>query len=322
MAHNLNKTNGVWSFAAKGEKAWHGLGQYVDKAMTSEEAIRLGGLDYVVEKRPLYTKSSDDQLIEIPGFYSTTRVDTNDPLGIVTNRYTIVQNKDAFCFFDSIIDKGEAIFETAGALGKGERIFITAKLPDDMEVRGEKIEKYILLTNSHDGNSSIIAGFTPIRVVCNNTLQASLNNLSNQVKIPHVSSAESRLAEASRLMGIASKYMNQVNTIFEDMSKKRVSDVEIDEFIQSIFAPKHKENEEMSTKMLNILSDVKSFTLNHETQTTEAAYRTLWGLYNGVSGYYTHVKNYSSVEKRMNDLTYNGASNRIQDAFDKAITML
>jgi phage/plasmid-like protein (TIGR03299 family) len=330
MAHNLNKTNGKWSFAAKGEKAWHGLGQYVEEAMTSEQAIKLGGLDYTVEKRPLFTPGKEgENAVEVPGFFTNVRTDTNQPLGIVANRYRIVQNKDAFCFFDSIIDKGEAIFETAGALGLGERIFITAKLPEDMEVRGEKIEKYILLTNSHDGNSSIIAGFTPIRVVCNNTLQASLRNLDNKVSIAHTASAESRLSEAARLMGIASKYMNEVNLIFEDMTKKKVSDVDIDEFISNIFLTKKVKddlekdpNTELSTRMKNIIEDVKEFTLYHPTQTTEAAYRTLWGLYNGVSGYFTHVKEYKSAEQKMYDMNYNGAADKISKAFDLAVKMI
>jgi hypothetical protein len=96
-------------------------------------------------------------------------------------------------FFDAIIDSGEAIFQTAGALGNGERVFLLAKLPEDFEIAGEKIEKYILLSNSHDGSSSVIAGLTNIRVVCNNTLQAALGNLENKVRIDHVGGAKNKL---------------------------------------------------------------------------------------------------------------------------------
>jgi phage/plasmid-like protein (TIGR03299 family) len=329
MAHNLNRVNGKWSFAAKGEKAWHGLGQYVEKAMTSEEAITLGGLDYRVEKRKLFTVDDNGRYLEVPDYYSNVRVDTNDSLGVVKSRYSIVQNRDAFSFFDSIIDSGEAIFETAGALGKGERIFITAKLPEDMVVHGEAVEKYILLTNTHDGSSSIIAGFTPIRVVCNNTLQASLGSLTNKISIAHTSSAESKLREASRLMGIASKYMNELNSIFDSMSTRKVSEAEIDRFLKDVFAVKKKDDEDnidenaaMSSRMTNILRDVKDFALGHPTQTTEAAYRTVWGLYNSVSGYFTHVKNYKSEEHRMHDLVYNGASEKINKAFQLANQMI
>jgi phage/plasmid-like protein (TIGR03299 family) len=325
MAHNLNETNGKVSFAARGEKAWHGLGQYVSEAMTSEQAIELGGLNYTVEKRPLYAPGWAGTMVEAEGHYGNVRTDTNDILGIVKGRYRIVQNKDAFGFFDTIIDKGEAIFETAGALGKGERIFVTAKLPEDMLVRGERVEKYIMLTNSHDGTSTIIAGFTPIRVVCNNTLTAALKKLDNKVSISHTASAESRLKEASRVMGIASKYMDEVNMTFESMTTRKLSDLEMKYFIETVMKNNIKEDKsdkEASTRMKNLVDQVYSFAITHPTQTTEAAYRTLWGAYNGISGYYNFLKDYKNADQKMKDMNYGYANDKIAKAFDQAVIML
>ena len=325
MAHKLNETNGKVSFAARGEKAWHGLGQYVSEAMTSEQAIELGGLNYTVEKRPLYAPGWEGTMVEAEGHYGNVRTDTNDILGIVKGRYNIVQNKDAFGFFDTIIDKGEAIFETAGALGKGERIFVTAKLPEDMLVRGEKVEKYIMLTNSHDGTSKIISGFKPIRVVCNNTLTAALKNLDNKVSISHTASAESRLKEASRVMGIASKYMDEVNMTFESMTTRRLSDLEMKYFIETVMKngiKEDKSDKEASTRMNNLVDQVYSFAITHPTQTTEAAYRTLWGAYNGISGYYNFLKDYRNADQKMKDMSYGYANDKISKAFDQAVVML
>ena len=325
MAHKLNETNGKVSFAARGEKAWHGLGQYVSEAMTSEQAIELGGLNYTVEKRPLYAPGWEGTMVEAEGHYGNVRTDTNEILGIVKGRYKIVQNKDAFGFFDAIIDKGEAIFETAGALGKGERIFVTAKLPEDMLVRGEKVEKYNMLTNSHDGTSKIIAGFTPIRVVCNNTLTAALKNLDNKVSISHTASAESRLKEASRVMGIASKYMDEVNMTFESMTTRRLSDLEMKYFIETVMKngiKEDKSDKEASTRMNNLVDQVYSFAITHPTQTTEAAYRTLWGAYNGISGYYNFLKDYRNADQKMKDMSYGYANDKISKAFDQAVVML
>ena len=325
MAHNLNENNGKVSFAARGEKAWHGLGQYVSEAMTSEQAIELGGLNYTVEKRPLYAPGWAGTMVEAEGHYGNVRTDTNEILGIVKGRYQIVQNKDAFGFFDAIIDQGEAIFETAGALGKGERIFVTAKLPDDMLVRGEKVEKYIMLTNSHDGTSTIIAGFTPIRVVCNNTLTAALKNLDNKVSISHTASAESRLKEASRVMGIASKYMDEVNMTFESMTTRKLSDLEMKYFIEAVMKngiKEDKSDKEASTRMKNLVDQVYSFAITHPTQTTEAAYRTLWGAYNGISGYYNFLKDYRNADQKMKDMNYGYANDKISKAFDQAVVML
>jgi phage/plasmid-like protein (TIGR03299 family) len=325
MAHKLNENNGKVSFAARGEKAWHGLGQYVSEAMTSEQAIELGGLNYTVEKRPLYAPGWAGTMVEAEGHFANVRTDNNDVLGVVKGRYRIVQNKDAFGFFDTIIDKGEAIFETAGALGKGERIFVTAKLPEDMLVHGERVEKYIMLTNSHDGTSTIIAGFTPIRVVCNNTLTAALKNLDNKVSISHTASAESRLKEASRVMGIASKYMDEVNMTFESMTTRKLSDLELKYFIESVMKASIKEDKsdkEASTRMKNLVDQVYSFTITHPTQTTEAAYRTLWGAYNGISGYYNFLKDYKNADQKMKDMNYGYANDKISKAFDQAVVML
>ena len=325
MAHKLNETNGKVSFAARGEKAWHGLGQYVSEAMTSEQAIELGGLNYTVEKRPLYAPGWAGTMVEAEGHYGNVRTDTNEILGIVKGRYKIVQNKDAFGFFDAIIDQGEAIFETAGALGKGERIFVTAKLPEDMLVHGERVEKYIMLTNSHDGTSTIIAGFTPIRVVCNNTLTAALKNLDNKVSISHTASAESRLKEASRVMGIASKYMDEVNMTFESMTTRRLSDLEMKYFIETVMkngVKEDKSDKEASTRMKNLVDQVYSFAITHPTQTTEAAYRTLWGAYNGISGYYNFLKDYRNADQKMKDMNYGYANDKISKAFDQAVVML
>src|SRR6266542_4669351 len=205
MSHNLNyneQTN-QHSFISVKEKAWHGLGKIVEQYPTSAEAIKFAGLDYTVEKRKLFTGDSEDissnpetdiiiPEIEVPNYYATIRTDTDQVLGVVGKDYEIVQNKDAFTFFDAIVG-GEGIrYETAGALG--ERIFITAKLPDYIKVGSDDlIEKYLFLTTSHDGFGSITATFTLIRIVCNNTLNAAYRNCSYATKIRHTQNAKELL---------------------------------------------------------------------------------------------------------------------------------
>jgi phage/plasmid-like protein (TIGR03299 family) len=348
MAHklNFNKKTNSWSFASNSEKAWHNLGQVVEQAMTAEEAIKNANLDYEVKKAPLYAgieklsttlPTTPEEISEIPKEYdfqpyedkiSTYRTDTNEVLGIVGGRYEIIQNREAFGFFDSIIDSKEAIFETAGALGKGERIFVTAKLPNDLVVKGEPIEKYIILTNSHDGSSSIIAGFTNVRVVCNNTLQAALHNLDNKVSIKHISGAKDRLAEAHRVMGIASKYMDSVQEIFDAMSKKTISDEDMKNYITKIFTPKilkptpEKELLELSTRAQNMIDSTYQFALTHETQTTEATKNTVFGAYNAISGYYNYIKSFPNEEARFSAIQFGQAGNKIKEAFSLATQLL
>lgn len=343
---NFNAKKGTYSFAATGEKAWHGLGQMVETAMTAEEAIKLANLDYTVEKAPIYAgiNSEIPKIQEVPDVtedteeipdniilspfrdkVATYRTDTNEVLGIVGNRYEIVQNKDAFTFFDSILDSKEAIFETAGSLGKGEQIFVTAKLPDDILVKGEAIEKYLILTNSHHGGSAVIAGFTNIRVVCENTLQAALSGkLDNKVSIRHINGAKDRLAEAHRVMGIASKYMDEVQDVFNAMSQKTLSDEEMKEFIEKIFTPKltgtesEQLKEELSTRTKNVVNSTLEFALSHPTQQTESTRGTVFGAYNSISGYYNYIKKYPNAEAKFQSMQFGLANNRIKEAFTLA----
>ena len=212
MAHNIhfNEQTDKHSFFSVKEKAWHGLGQIVDNYPTSAEAIRFAGLDYLVEKRPMLTVGKTSNLsqeplqtafreIRVPDYFATMHMDTEDILGVVGKDYEVVQNVDAFSFFDSIVGGDGIQFETAGALGKGERIFITAKLPDYMIIgKDDFIEQYLFLTTSHDGYGSITAAFTPVRIVCNNTLNAALRSCSNSIKIRHTANARERLDQAHK----------------------------------------------------------------------------------------------------------------------------
>jgi len=321
---------GTWSFASNTEKAWHGLGQIVDKAMTSEEAIKLANLDYEVAKAPLTSSIVGDEGITLhqpfENLYATYRKDSFANLGIVSNRYEIVQNKDAFTFFDSIIDKGEAIFETAGALGDGERIFVMAKLPQDFKVAGEDCNKYILLTNSHDGSSSIIAGFTSVRVVCSNTLTAALKGgLTNKVSIRHNQNAKDKLAEAYKVMGLASVYMNEVDGIFNQMAKTTLVDADLKKYIARVMATPEIEvldKDEYSTRFNNLVDGVYNFALSHPTQQTDATRGTVWGGYNAISGYFNYCKNYKNQEEKFKSQMFGTASNKTQKGFAEAVAML
>lgn len=331
MAHNLNfnEEKGTYSFvSSNGEVAWHGLGQVVENTMTAAECIEKANLDYEVVKTPNFTEYEG---VKIPkeDEFSTIRTDTMVALGTVRKRYEIVQNKDAFGFFDAIIDSGEAIFETAGALGKGERIFVTAKLPEDLLVAGEPCNKYIVLTNSHDGTSSIVAGFTTIRVVCNNTLQAAMRDLTNKVSIEHRTGAKERLAEAYKIMQIGSKYMDAVGDIFNAMANTKIEDDQLKKYIENVMKadyisqnPTEEEKDEMSTRFKNRVNAVYEFAHSHPTQMTEAAKGTLWGAYNSISGYYNYIQKYDSKEQKFKSQMFGNANTKILKGFNKALELI
>lgn len=326
MAHliNYDLRRGTYSFASNAEAAWHGLGQVVKGAMTAKEVITLANLDYEVAKEKLFIETP--QRAEFPNRFATYRTDTNTPLGIVGNRYQIVQNRDAFGFFDSIIEEGEAIFETAGVLGNGERVFITAKLPDDLMIGGEKINSYILLTTSHDGTAPVIAGLTKTRVVCNNTLQAALKNLSNKVTINHVGNAKEKLAEAHRVMGIASEYTKEVSEIFNRMTDVKMSGDDYKKYFFEVFKPEYAVGEtkknEISTRLMNMVDLTYEFATKHPTQTTPEAQGTLWGAYNAISGYFNYCQEYKNAEEKFTNQFYGNGNRKMLKSFNIAKDML
>jgi len=341
MAHNLNfnSRTGKYSFFSVQEKAWHGLGQIVQDYPTSEEAIRYAGLDYEVIKSPLFTKGSNiietSQGIEVgyseldvPNYFANIRSDNNAVLGVVGKDYHIVQNREAFNFFDAIVGGGDGIlYETAGALGNGERIFITAKLPDYIRVgNGDDItEKYIFLTTSHDGSGSITAAFTPIRIVCQNTLNASLRNMSNVVRIKHTSGAKQRLENAHKVMGLANTLSNQLQDIFNNWTKVRVTDSEVKKLIQLALCPnketldllKKGAEEEASTVFKNTVDDAFAYAMISDTQQMETTKGTLFGAYNAVTGYYQNVRNYKDSEAKLQSIVLGGTAQlKTQKAFE------
>jgi phage/plasmid-like protein (TIGR03299 family) len=325
MAHNLNETNGIVSFAGtleKGQKSWHGLGQYVDSAMTSEEAIKLARLDYKIEKWDIQAYSGIE-LAEDDQYKAVVRTDTKQVLGMVSPKYEIIQNEDCFKFFDEIIDKGEAIYETAGALGKGERIFLTAKLPNDIVVKGEEVDLYFMLTNGHNGKHGLVAGLTPIRVVCNNTLTAALGNIKNKVTVRHHKDANLRLREAYNVMGMASKYTAQISPIFNAMADRRMNDQEFRKLIMSALKPNTTiVKEEESTRLRNMTEDIFAFSQTHDTQQTEATKGTMWGAVNSVSGYLNWTKDYRSAEEKMKDISFGNGARQIEQVFQNAYKLL
>jgi phage/plasmid-like protein (TIGR03299 family) len=341
MAHNLNfnEQTGRYSFFSVQQKAWHGLGRIVEQYPTSEEAIRYAGLDYEVIKTSLYTRGTNiienasgieitDNELQVPDYYANIRSDNNAVLGVVGKDYHIVQNRDAFAFFDAIVGGGEGIlYETAGALGNGERIFITAKLPDYIRVgNGDDVtEKYIFLTTSHDGSGSITAAFTPIRIVCQNTLNASLRNMSNVVRIKHTAGAKLRLENAHKVMGLANTLSNQLEDIFNGWAKVRVTDAEVCKLIQLALCPnketldllKKGAEDEISTVFKNTVENAFAYAMISDSQQMDTTKGTLFGAYNAVTGYYQNVRKYKDDEAKLQSIVMGGtAQMKTQKAFE------
>ncbi|MNQ27612.1 hypothetical protein D3C85_408720 [compost metagenome] len=328
MAHQIhfNQLTQKHSFFSVSEKPWHNLGQIVSEYPTSTEAIVHAGLDYEVIKTPLYTQSAASEKLLVSDYFSTLRTDTHEVLGVVGKDYQIVQNKEAFTFFDSIVGGNGILYETAGALGKGERIFITAKLPNYIRVgKDDLIEKYLFLTTSHDGSGSITAAFTPIRIVCANTLNAALRTQTNTVRIRHTANAKGRLEHAHKVMGISDSLSLQLEAIFNHWAKVSITDIEVKKLISLALAPnkeivqqlKMDTQEEFSSCFNNMVENAFEYAMSDPTQLMPTTIGTVFGAYNAVTGYFQNVRTYKDPEAKLKSLLLGGnAQQRNQTAFN------
>lgn len=231
------------------EMPWHGMGRIIESAPTSEDAIRLAGLDWEVISEPIFTKEG----IQIPSNYVNIRSTDRKALGIVGERYQIVQNTEAFAFTDSLLGEGVQ-YETAGSLKEGKIIWMLAKLPNKFEVLGDKVDPYVVFTNTHDGTGSIKVAMTPVRVVCNNTLNIALNTAKRTWTARHTGNIAAKLYEAQRTLELAEEYMEATKETFEELYKVKMNEVKVRNIINNIIpisdamTDRQKENAEVIRK--------------------------------------------------------------------------
>lgn len=192
------------------EKPWHGLGTMVEEAPTSADALRLAGLDWTVEPKQISILGDDSP---IDNAVANVRSCDGKVLGIVTDRYKAVQNVEAFAFTDTLIG-GDVRYETAGSLKGGRKIWLLAKMPT-AKVAGDDVEPYLCFTNNHDGKGSVRVCMTPIRVVCNNTLNIALGSAKRAWSIIHTGDINKKIAEARETLELANRYMTNLNEYAE-----------------------------------------------------------------------------------------------------------
>lgn len=298
MAHNINQRNGEAAAMVVGEPAWHRLGTVLDRPATAEEAIKAARLDWTVIKEPLFAGESDHHLV--PDYYAIVRGDDWEKkkatvLGIVGEAYTPLQNRDAFKFFDPIVGQNAAIYHTAGALGHGERVWILAKLPDDIRVIGDDItHKYLLLSNSHDGNSAVQIKFTPIRVVCQNTLTMALSQ-GPTLRVPHTKDVQERLRIAAHMLNAIKVRYAELEMVFKEMAAVSMNSEKLQNYLHQIFPdPRRREDD---TRYQRALAQAKTdragaeyFFATGKGNVEKNVAGTLWAAYNGVTEYVDYRK--------------------------------
>lgn len=357
MAHNIEirKINGVEiaSYVENGrkERAWHKLGQVFDSPLTVTEALENSHADYQVEIQNVFAMTpaiqhameqgtvDADLILDalVAGRKATMRMDLNKPLGIVSEHYGIVQNADAFKFIDTLCTggKGSPVIECAGVLGQGERVFITAKFPEQIILDNktdDRVDMYIVFTTSHDGTGAVNCMVTPTRVVCNNTLNFAMSHHYGKISLRHTSGINNRLdltkkenAEfAFRTLNMYNVYKKSLEENFAHLRNIKVSEKELDNILAEVLLSDsnlklYKESginhQDISSVGRNTFNGVKQAMEVGIGQDICERGTAIWAL-NGITTYFQNEKNYVTDEKKFDSVIQGHAARKLQQAYD------
>lgn len=259
---------------------WHGLGTIVDAAPTSKEAIDLAGLNWTVDPMPIY----DGKGNEISGYKANTRSSDGSVLGVVTNKYKVVQNSEAFDFTDVLLNEG-VTYETAGSLRNGKTIWLLAKMPEKY-ILGDKFDPYICFCNSHDGMGAIKICMTPIRVVCNNTLNMAFQGAERTWSTKHMGDIRSKLYEARHTLQLANSYIDTLGLEAEKLANQKMSTDEMMKVLDEMFPV----DETMTDRKKNNIKEVKDGIMVCVFAPDLANFaHTKWGFLNAISDFVGHA---------------------------------
>ena len=233
------------------EKPWHGLGTKVEEAPTSADALYLAGLDWKVVQEHIFTETGDTIL----GYRVNVRDSDRKVLGVVSERYKIIQNSEAFAFTDTLLGNGVR-YETAGSLQDGRRVWLLARLPREYIIAGERISPYLVFSNSHDGSGAVKVALTPIRVVCNNTLNLALGTASRSWSMVHTGNIRDKIQEAKDTLFMAEEYMDSLGKEFERLRRQKVTDGQIREYVEQLLPMEKNATPVQSKNIKNLREDM------------------------------------------------------------------
>lgn len=265
------------------ETPWHGLGTRVQEAPSSSEALIKAGLDWNVVQEPIYTET--EELIE--GYKANVRDSDRKVLGVVTDRYKVIQNQEAFAFTDELLGEGVR-YETAGSLQGGKKVWLLAHMPHEYIISGERISPYLLFSNTHDGSGAIKVALTPIRVVCQNTLNLALSQASRSWSMIHTGNIQNKLQEAKNTLFMAEKYMDNLGKEFETLRMQSMTDKQVMEFIETLLPIEDNATSQQKRNMKRLQEDMKMryFDAPDLQDVGRNAYRFI----NAVSDFATHAE--------------------------------
>lgn len=294
MSGNLDITNGVASFVSARQAAWHALGEVLPDTFTAEQALYHGHLaGWKLRKVALFAQESEGSQLLVPNQYAVVRTnpivtDQFDVMGIVGSKYTIVQNEELIHLLNLLVDESGAIFETAGAIDGGRKVFVTMKLPGNIRVGGiDRVDQYIVVMTSHDGSTSTVFMVTPIRVVCENTLNLAFNGSSNLYRVRHTVGAHQILIQQAReALDFTFKWTEGFQSDAEKLINTTMTQLQFEEIISQEFGAPEDAPISTLTRTENKLDQMVHLFTEAETQADVRG--TAWAGLNALTEWYDH----------------------------------
>ena len=323
MSHDLAITNGQTAMMYAGETPWHGLGTKLEEPASAAEAISAAGLDYVVQLESLTTANG----IPVPKRKAVIRTDSNTVLGVVGNSYQPVQNHQCFGFLDDMVAEGEIRYHTAGALGQGEKIWMLAKLPGEIRVKESEdvTEQFLLLSNSHDGSSALRVYFTPIRVVCANTLgMAERKSRGQGVSIIHKGDLTAKVAEAQEILGLAKYFYRNLDRRINRLAWHYPTRGQLETYFSMLY-PDNPESK--NQRSANIRKELFHLFEHGRGQNIPETKLTTWSAFNAVTEFVDHHRStrgrtYQEKASRRLESAWFGSGAKLKaDAWTMAVEM-
>ena len=264
------------------EKPWHGLGTIVANAPASTEALRLAGLDWQVYQQPIFTNFGEC----ISGYRANVRSTDNRVLGVVSDRYKVVQNVEAFEFADELLGEGVR-YETAGSLQGGRKIWLLARLPKTYVMAGDRISSFLVFSNSHDGSGAVRVAITPVRVVCNNTLNLALATAKRSFSMIHVGDIKGKVKMARETLFMADEYMGKLGHELAWLNEKKINYEQVEDYINELL-PLAKDATEITQK--NVKKQRSDMARRYyEAPDLKPLDHTAYRFINAVSDFATHA---------------------------------
>ena len=317
MAHEITKTDKMVYF---GQKPWHNLGIEMPNLMTASEAYTTA-FGWYVKSEPIYIKVGDQFVEADKSYRANVRSDTNDVLGVVSDQYQIVQPIEAFSFFDEVtMDPNGPKYVTAGSLKGGKKMWLLAKMPNFINICDEdKYEEYILLYNSFDGSTGVQMLWTPIRVVCNNTLTWALNRAgdANIYKAKHFLNSV-QVTKAQDFLGILRNNQQELKELSLQLLNTPCSTDRAIEFYSQLFpdaAIAKMPNQKSTGPVLKIMD------LWENPNDFKSMYGTAYYALNQLTDFIDHHGSFRNQESRMENIMYGAKAELKQKAMDLAIEM-